>query len=90
MPVELARRADETVTSWKTRLGPEGVIASSHWKKAHHWSPNRLRHAAATAIRKEYGAEAARTVLGHSELDVTEIYAERDLAMAARVAAEMG
>lgn len=30
------------------------------------WSPNQLRHTCATRIRKRYGREAARIVLGHS------------------------
>jgi integrase len=44
------------------------------------WSPLRLRHTAATQIRAKYGLEAAQTVLGHTRADVTQIYAERDIA----------
>ncbi|TWT35210.1 Tyrosine recombinase XerC [Posidoniimonas corsicana] len=54
------------------------------------WSPNRLRHSAATVIRKEFGLEAAQTVLGHASADVTQVYAERDQQLAARVARELG
>jgi integrase len=54
------------------------------------WSPHRLRHTRATAIRQAYGLEAAKAVLGHSETKVTEIYAERDLGLAARVMHETG
>jgi integrase len=54
------------------------------------WSPNQLRHLAATRIRSKYGTEAAQTVLGHSSLSTTEIYAERDLNLAQKVAFEMG
>ena len=54
------------------------------------WSPNQLRHAAATRIRKEKGLEAARTVLGHASAAVTEIYAEIDTQLAARVMSELG
>ncbi len=32
------------------------------------WHPHRLRHTAATRIRREFGLEAARAILGHSEL----------------------
>jgi site-specific recombinase XerC len=42
------------------------------------WSPNRLRHAVATEIRRQFGVEAAQVVLGHSRADVTQVYAERD------------
>jgi integrase len=54
------------------------------------WSPNRLRHAAATRIRKEKGLEAARTVLGHASAAVTEVYAEIDTQLAAQIMAELG
>jgi integrase len=54
------------------------------------WSPNQLRHAAATEIRSRFGLEAAQTVLGHRNADVTQVYAERDLATAARVMGEVG
>jgi integrase len=54
------------------------------------WSPNRLRHTAGTQIRKRYGLEAAQVALGHKMADVTQIYAERDLALAAKVMREVG
>jgi integrase len=54
------------------------------------WSPNRLRHTAATEIRKRYGLEASQVVLGHSHADVTELYAERDLGRAKAVIREVG
>ena len=40
------------------------------------WTPNRLRHNAATRFRKKYGIEIARILLGHRKLNTTEIYAE--------------
>ena len=55
-----------------------------------HWSPNQLRHAYATEIRKKYGLEAAQVLLGHARADVTQVYAERDLTLGERVAAEVG
>ena len=54
------------------------------------WTPNQLRHTAATEIRKRFGLEAAQVVCGHANADVTQVYAERDLQLAARVAEEMG
>ena len=54
------------------------------------WSPNRLRHTAGTAIRKRYGLEAAQVTLGHASADVSQIYAERDLKLAATVMKEVG
>lgn len=60
------------------------------WRSKHRWSPNQLRHAAATEIRKRYGLEAAQVALGHSNANVTQIYAERDLAKAAEIMREVG
>lgn len=54
------------------------------------WTPHRLRHLFATRIRKEHGIEAARVMLGHQHVGVTEIYAERDQAVAASIAAKTG
>lgn len=60
------------------------------WQRAHHWSPNQLRHNAATFLRKHFGIEAARVVLGHSSVAVTEIYAELDRRKAADIMARVG
>jgi integrase len=42
------------------------------------WSPHKLRHNAATWLRKEFGLDVARVVLGHRSAQVTEVYAELD------------
>jgi integrase len=55
-----------------------------------HWHPNQLRHAYATEVRRRYGLEAAQVALGHAQANVTQVYAERDLALALKVAAEVG
>ncbi len=60
------------------------------WRASKRWRPNQLRHAAATEIRKRFGIEAAQVVLGHSKADVTQIYAERDLALGVTVSQELG
>jgi integrase len=54
------------------------------------WSPRQLRHSRATLIRKVYGLEAAKAVLGHSDTKITEIYAERDLELAMKIMREIG
>lgn len=60
------------------------------WRTKHCWSPNQLRHAAATEIRREFGLEAAQVILGHAKADVTQIYAERDLTLGVEVARRIG
>jgi integrase len=54
------------------------------------WKPNQLRHLHATRIREQFGLEAAQVVLGHTKADTTEIYAERNLQLAARVQLAIG
>ncbi len=96
MPAEL-RHVDRVVArltniseaariSSKLRLNKE----AADWRLKYCWSPNQLRHSRATAIRERYGIEAAQTVLGHADPKVTEIYAERDFEMAARIMLEIG
>jgi integrase len=54
------------------------------------WSPNRLRHSAATEVRSKFGLDAASALLGHSDLAITTTYAELDAQKAAAVAAAIG
>ncbi len=54
------------------------------------WSPNRLRHTAATRVRREMGIDVARALLGHSDADTTTIYAERDLELARQAMEKLG
>ena len=54
------------------------------------WTPNQLRHAAATDIRRQFGLEAVQVVLGHAHANVSEVYAERDLTLAAQVMQKIG
>jgi integrase len=60
------------------------------WTKQHRWTPNQLRHAAATDLRRAFGIEAARVVLGHTSSVVTEIYAALDQGKAADIMAKVG
>lgn len=44
----------------------------------------------ATAIRCEFGLEAAQVSLGHAAADVTQVYAERNAELARKVALSIG
>jgi integrase len=55
-----------------------------------HWHPHQLRHTHATTVRRQFGLEAAQVALGHAQANVTEVYAERDLALAVKVAGAIG
>jgi len=69
------------------KLEPEKLKA---WKASHRWAPNRLRHTRATEIRKQFGLEAASSVLGHAEITVTQVYADQDPERAINVARAIG
>jgi integrase len=54
------------------------------------WAPNQLRHSAGTRVRAAFGLEASAAILGHSEIETTQIYAERDEQRAIEVAWKLG
>jgi integrase len=54
------------------------------------FTPNQLRHAAATRLRREFGLEAAQVILGHRTLAVTQVYAEKNVAAAVKIMGEVG
>jgi len=54
------------------------------------WHPHQLRHTAATIIRREFGLDAARAVLGQKSLAIADTYAELDRALAIRTAEKLG
>lgn len=81
-PTPLAKWADETAAGWKARLSEGQHEEVKVWRKTHCWHPYQLRHSFATEVRKQHGLEAAQVLLGHSRADVTQVYAERNEALA--------
>ena len=88
-----------TVTSYGRAVGRavvranvrrEEMAGAGNSDAVPHWHPNQLRHAHGTAVRHRYGLEAAQVALGHERADVTQVYAEKNVALAVKVAAEMG
>jgi integrase len=53
------------------------------------WGPNRLRHSRATELRP-YGLDVVKTILGHSKVETSQVYAEKDLAAAMELIAKIG
>ena len=86
MPKQLRRIDGKMTPEEKFKLHQE----ASQWRSEHCWTPNQLRHTAGTAIRKACGVEAANVILGHGDLQTTEIYAERDLERAAGIMRQLG
>jgi integrase len=77
------KQADAEARKRNPQLHPEQIIVPS-------WHPHQLRHNAATWLRKEFGLEVVRTVLGHRSAAITEIYAERDSEIAKDVMRKAG
>jgi integrase len=84
------RRAIERACARADRLARPPQDASALGTIVPPWHPHQLRHNAATRLRREYGIEVARIILGHRSAAVTEVYAEMDLAKAEQVMAEVG
>lgn len=59
-------------------------------KELPYWTPYRLRHTAATKVRKEFGYESAGAALGHTKMSATAIYAERNQGLADEAARRFG
>ncbi len=54
------------------------------------WGPHRLRHNAATFLRRQFGIDVASVILGHSSLAITATYAELNHKRAIEVMAKVG
>lgn len=54
------------------------------------WFPHQIRHSRGTIIRSRFGIEGAQVSLGHQHADITQVYTDRDLDLARRIAAELG
>jgi integrase len=54
------------------------------------WHPHALRHNAATNLRREFGIEVARVVLGHRSPAMTAVYAELDAGKAVEAIGKVG
>jgi integrase len=55
-----------------------------------HWHPHQLRHLRALELKRQFGLDVARAVLGHKQPCITEHYAGVDTATAAEVMGKVG
>ena len=82
---EQGKRRSET-----TEERAERLKWAAAWRAEHCWHPHQLRHNAGTNLRKEFGVEVARIILGHATAFTTEIYAEVDRKQAMEVIGKVG
>ncbi len=89
-PAPLAKLSKESDAKRAKRLSEGQREQLAKWQSDNRWSPNQLRHTMGTLTRERFGIEAVAAVLGHSKTDTSEIYALRNLKLAAEVAMELG
>jgi integrase len=89
-PNHLQPRDGETKQDWRNRLSKKEKAELKAWYKQYHWHPHQLRHNAATFLRKEFGLETARVILGHRSSVITEVYAELDQQKAMEAIVKVG
>ena len=65
-------------------------LRRSVWHRQWCWHPHQLRHIAGTRVRKQFGLEAARVVLGHRTMTVTQVYAEKNQEAAIQIMGQVG
>jgi len=75
---------------WSPAAWARAIARATEEAIVPHWSPNQLRHAAATRARRAAGLDAAQAVMDHASADTTEIYAERDRDLAREVMRRIG
>lgn len=80
----------ETDAEYRQRLTPKQRKQLQQWRRDHRWHPHQLRHNAATYLRREFGIEAAKLILGHTSGEITAAYAERDMEKAKDIIGKVG
>jgi hypothetical protein len=88
-PEPLATAKGETAREWQARLTEAQQGELARWQKEHRWHPNRLRHNRATELRC-HGLDVVKTILGHTKVETSQIYAEKDLTAAKELVAKIG
>jgi integrase len=87
-PTQENGRREGRIPWWK-RLTAEEKEAVRSWRREHRWHPNQLRHSRATELRP-YGLDVVKTILGHTKVETTQVYSEKDMAAAMDVVAHIG
>lgn len=69
---------------------PDLVKSIRAHDRAQSFHAHQIRHTVATEVRRAHGLEAAQVMLGHSTLQATQVYAEKNEAVGRRIAADVG
>ena len=79
-----------TVSGYRQAIAGAVERAAAAGRQVEHWFPLQCRHTGATVVRAAGGLEAAQGVLGHAEMNVSEVYAEKNADLARRIVEEVG
>lgn len=66
------------------------VIRAQERAGVKHWTPHQLRHSLGQRVRERHGVEAAQSMLGHASIDATQLYSQRRLEIARKIAIQEG
>lgn len=75
---------------WKPTSLYMAVFNACRKHDLEHWHPSQIRHSVATQLRREFGLEHAQAVLGHADIETTQIYAEKSSALASEAMLRIG
>jgi integrase len=94
-PSQLARKRKATpkrqpADHYDRRSYRQAIVRACKAADVPPWSPLQLRHTAATLLRSKYGIEAAKVILGHTRVETSQIYAEKDMNKAREIMREIG
>lgn len=76
--------------SYNTASYRRAIFYACEAAKIETWTPNQLRHSAATRLNKGFGIEEVAVMLGHADIRTTRIYADPDLQKAIEIARKAG
>lgn len=88
-PRQLEDGKKESRAVWWSRLPAEEREAVRAWRREHRWHPNQLRHSRATELRG-YGLDIVKTILGHTKVETSQVYAEKDMLAAIELVSKIG
>jgi integrase len=74
---------------YTVRAYARAIARACRKAKVPEWGPNRLRHSRATELR-QFGLDMVKTILGHTKVETTQLYAEKDLASAMELISKIG
>ncbi len=86
----ITRGCDLADKAAKKAANESGQATDSEKRIIPQWHPHQLRHNFGTRVRREYGIETARILLGHHSVPMAELYSEVDRGRAREIMSKIG